>query len=70
MKKPIVGLKPQRKESPAMQHRGPAGRGQPNVRADRPNTREGRGNKVKDEKVSWFSFFKLVINVIIEIQTI
>lgn len=50
VKKPIVGSKPQRKDSPAMQHRGPVGRGQPNVKADRSNTREGRGNRVKDEK--------------------
>ncbi|XP_051539429.1 katanin p60 ATPase-containing subunit A-like 1 [Myxocyprinus asiaticus] len=50
MKKPIPFSKPQRKDSPGMQHRGPVGRGQPNVKSDRPNTRDGRGNKAKDEK--------------------
>ncbi|KAK7120744.1 hypothetical protein R3I94_020661 [Phoxinus phoxinus] len=43
MKKPVPVSKPQRKESPGMQHRGPVGRGQPNVKSDRPNTRDGRG---------------------------
>uniref|UniRef100_A0A8C2HPH6 Katanin catalytic subunit A1 n=2 Tax=Cyprinus carpio TaxID=7962 RepID=A0A8C2HPH6_CYPCA len=50
VKKPITVSKPQRKESPGMQHRGPVGRGQPNVKSERPNTRDGRGNKAKDEK--------------------
>lgn len=51
VKKPVIVSKPQRKESPGMQHRGPVGRGQPNVKSDRPNTRDGRGNKAKEEKV-------------------
>uniref|UniRef100_A0A672ME32 Katanin p60 ATPase-containing subunit A1 n=1 Tax=Sinocyclocheilus grahami TaxID=75366 RepID=A0A672ME32_SINGR len=50
VKKPITVSKPQRKESPGMQHRGPLGRGQPNIKSERPNTRDGRGNKAKDEK--------------------
>uniref|UniRef100_A0A671S7Q1 Katanin p60 ATPase-containing subunit A-like 1 n=1 Tax=Sinocyclocheilus anshuiensis TaxID=1608454 RepID=A0A671S7Q1_9TELE len=50
VKKPITVSKPQRKESPGLQHRGPVGRGQPNVKSERPNTRDGRGNKAKDEK--------------------
>lgn len=50
VKKPIPVSKPQRKESPGMQHRGLVGRGQPNVKSERPNTRDGRGNKAKDEK--------------------
>ncbi|TRY66037.1 hypothetical protein DNTS_025759 [Danionella cerebrum] len=49
-KKPMPVLKPQKKESPGLQHRGPAGRGQLNIKSDRPNTRDGRGNKAKDEK--------------------
>lgn len=55
VKKPITVSKPQRKESPGMQHRSPVGRGQPNVKSERPNTRDGRGNKAKDEKVSYLN---------------
>ncbi|XP_051973133.1 katanin p60 ATPase-containing subunit A-like 1 [Xyrauchen texanus] len=50
VKKPITVSKPQRKDSPGVQHRGHVGRGQPNVKSDRPNTRDGRGYKAKDEK--------------------
>ncbi len=56
VKKPIPVSKPQRKESPGMQHRGLVGRGQPNVKSERPNTRDGRGNKAKDEKVSYLNY--------------
>uniref|UniRef100_A0A671M0M4 Katanin catalytic subunit A1 like 1 n=1 Tax=Sinocyclocheilus anshuiensis TaxID=1608454 RepID=A0A671M0M4_9TELE len=49
VKKPITVSKPQRKESPGMQHRGPLGRGQPNIKSERPNTRDGRGNKNAQE---------------------
>lgn len=50
VKRPNTGVKPQRKDSPGMQHqhRGTAGKGQPNSKPDRPT---GRNSKVKDEKV-------------------
>uniref|UniRef100_A0A8B9HFY1 Katanin catalytic subunit A1 like 1 n=1 Tax=Astyanax mexicanus TaxID=7994 RepID=A0A8B9HFY1_ASTMX len=42
VKRPNTGMKPQRKDSPGMQHRGPAGKGQPNAKQDRPGARDGR----------------------------
>uniref|UniRef100_A0AAR2KNW5 Katanin p60 ATPase-containing subunit A1 n=1 Tax=Pygocentrus nattereri TaxID=42514 RepID=A0AAR2KNW5_PYGNA len=50
VKRPNTGVKPQRKDSPGMQHRGPAGKGQPNVKSDKPGTRDARVAKAKDDK--------------------
>ncbi|KAL7848221.1 hypothetical protein AOLI_G00229390 [Acnodon oligacanthus] len=50
VKRPNTGVKPQRKDSPGMQHRGPAGKGQPNVKSDKPGTRDARAAKAKDDK--------------------
>lgn len=63
VKRPSSAVKQQRKDSPGLQHRGagPGGRGQANVKADRPGFRDARGTKAKDEKVQtadrdkWFS---------------
>lgn len=51
MKRPNSAVKQQRKDSPALQHRGagPAGRGQ--AKSDRPGVRDARGTKPKDDKV-------------------
>lgn len=53
MKRPNTALKQQRKDSPGLQHRGagPGGRGQANVKAERPGLRDARGTKAKDDKV-------------------
>lgn len=53
MKRPNSAVKQQRKESPGLQHRGagPGGRGQANLKPDRPGFRDARGTKAKDDKV-------------------
>ena len=50
VKRPNSGAKPQRKDSPAMQHKGPMVRGQVNPKTDK-SPRNGRGTKARDEKV-------------------
>ncbi|XP_026877929.2 katanin p60 ATPase-containing subunit A-like 1 isoform X1 [Electrophorus electricus] len=50
VKRPTSGLRPQRKDSPGLQPRVPAGKGQPNLKSDRPGGRDGRTNKAKEEK--------------------
>ncbi|KAG9351818.1 hypothetical protein JZ751_023069 [Albula glossodonta] len=50
VKRPNSAVKPQRKDSPGMQHRGPMGRAQPNVKSDKPGTREAKGTKVREDK--------------------
>ncbi|XP_031427649.1 katanin p60 ATPase-containing subunit A-like 1 [Clupea harengus] len=49
VKRPNSGAKPQRKDSPAMQHKGPVVRGQVNPKMDK-SPRNGRVTKAKDEK--------------------
>ncbi|XP_068602204.1 katanin p60 ATPase-containing subunit A-like 1 [Brachionichthys hirsutus] len=52
LKRPSSAAKQQRKESPALQHRGagPGGRGQANVKPERMGCRDARGLKAKDDK--------------------
>lgn len=50
VKRPNSGAKAQRKDSPAMQHKGPVVRGQVNPKTDK-SPRNGRGTKARDEKV-------------------
>ncbi|XP_072515317.1 katanin p60 ATPase-containing subunit A-like 1 [Salminus brasiliensis] len=50
VKRPNTGVKPQRKDSPGMQHRGPGGKGQPNAKSDRPGARDARTAKAKEDK--------------------
>ncbi|XP_066507487.1 katanin p60 ATPase-containing subunit A-like 1 isoform X2 [Hoplias malabaricus] len=50
VKRPNTGVKPQRKDSPGMQHRGPVLKGQPNAKSDRPGARDSRMAKAKEEK--------------------
>ncbi|KAK1800890.1 hypothetical protein P4O66_005550 [Electrophorus voltai] len=50
VKRPTSGLRPQRKDSPGLQPRVPAGKGQPNLKSDRPGGRDGRTNKAKEDK--------------------
>ncbi|KAI4895184.1 hypothetical protein NFI96_023707 [Prochilodus magdalenae] len=50
VRRPNTGVKPQRKDSPGMQHRGPAGKGQPNAKSDKPCSREARAAKAKEDK--------------------
>ncbi|XP_030648916.1 katanin p60 ATPase-containing subunit A-like 1 [Chanos chanos] len=50
VKRPNSGMKPQKKDSPGLQHRGPTGRAQPNPRQDRLGPRDNKGSKARDEK--------------------
>ncbi|XP_028839133.1 katanin p60 ATPase-containing subunit A-like 1 [Denticeps clupeoides] len=50
VKRPNTGVKPQRKDSPGLQHRGPKGRTQPNSKTEKSGARDVRGSKAKDEK--------------------
>ncbi|XP_028291305.1 katanin p60 ATPase-containing subunit A-like 1 isoform X1 [Gouania willdenowi] len=52
LKRPNSGVKQQKKESPAMQHRGAGqgGRAQAKPKADRPGARDCLGAKTKDDK--------------------
>ncbi|KAF4086356.1 hypothetical protein AMELA_G00105420 [Ameiurus melas] len=50
VKRPNTGVKAQRKDCPGIQHRGAAGKGQPNTRSDRPSGRDLRNPKAKEEK--------------------
>ncbi|KAG7484423.1 hypothetical protein MATL_G00049160 [Megalops atlanticus] len=50
VKRPNTGVKPQRKDSPGMQHRGPMGRAQPISKADKPGPRDGKGTKAREDK--------------------
>ncbi|XP_062870106.1 katanin p60 ATPase-containing subunit A-like 1 isoform X2 [Trichomycterus rosablanca] len=50
VKKPAPGVKLQSRDSPAMQHRGPAGKGQPSSKLDRPAARDLRNAKAKEDK--------------------
>ncbi|XP_023683475.2 katanin p60 ATPase-containing subunit A-like 1 [Paramormyrops kingsleyae] len=48
VKRPNTTVKPQRKESPGLQHRGAVGRAQPNPKPDKP--RDGKAAKAREDK--------------------
>ncbi|KAJ8412461.1 hypothetical protein AAFF_G00127970 [Aldrovandia affinis] len=50
VKRPNSAVKPQRKDSPGLQHRGPMARAQPNSKADKPGPRDTKGTKAKEGK--------------------
>ncbi|XP_035287903.1 katanin p60 ATPase-containing subunit A-like 1 [Anguilla anguilla] len=50
VKRPNTAAKPQRKDSPGLQHRGPMGRAQPVSKAEKPGARDAKGTKGKEDK--------------------
>ncbi|KAJ8275544.1 hypothetical protein COCON_G00072960 [Conger conger] len=50
VKRPNTGAKPQRKESPGVQHRGANGRAQPIPKAEKPVSRDAKGSKAREDK--------------------